>query len=77
MITLDAPGYLSYASSCGSASGKPADGAQGRHDHCTRYGAKGAGQMRTLRELESDIEIENDPMGDTGSLDPGSLEPDD
>jgi len=31
--------------------------------------------MRTLRE-ESDIEIENDPMGDTGSLDPGSLEPD-
>jgi hypothetical protein len=41
----------------------------------TRYGAKGAGQMRTLRELETDTEIENDPMGDQG-MDPGSLDPD-
>jgi hypothetical protein len=31
--------------------------------------------MRTLRELEVDTEIENDPMGGGGD-DPGSLEPD-
>jgi hypothetical protein len=32
--------------------------------------------MRTLYELESDIEIMNDPIGSDGSLDPGSLDPD-
>ena len=32
--------------------------------------------MRTLRELEVDTEIENDPMGSDGGLDPGSLDPD-
>jgi hypothetical protein len=32
--------------------------------------------MRTLHELESEIEIENDLMVSDGSLDPGSLEPD-
>jgi hypothetical protein len=32
--------------------------------------------MQASRAIEPDIEIETDPMGDTGSLDPDSLEPD-
>ena len=43
----------------------------------TRLGAKGAGQMRTLREdTDLDTTLSGDPMEDQ-SLDPGgSLEPD-
>jgi hypothetical protein len=33
--------------------------------------------MRTLRELETDIDVDIDPMGDSSSLDPGGVGTDD
>jgi hypothetical protein len=49
---------LPLAIPCG---GSPQTERKGGTNHCARYCAEGAGQMRTLRELESDIEI-NDPL---------------
>ena len=67
---LDGLGHLSYPSLCGSVPGdSPLAEREGGTIKGTRLGAKGAGQMRTLRELESDIEI-SDPLTDQ-SLDPG------
>ena len=46
----------------------PANGARARHQQGSRPGAKGAGQMRTLRELETEGEIINDPIDDSADL---------
>ena len=45
----------------------PANGARARHHQGSRLGAKGAGHMRTLRELEAEGgDLINDPLEGDG-----------